>query len=401
MEENRSEIAKTPRNALGSELARRTGTQAEDWYPVFKARYGMSIVFEELRRLYGPGKVSTQLYTCCTAVDPILTAGLTPEYGDVDRDSIMLDPHTMPEGDDTRAVMMQHTFGLMDVRSSRLLAEKTHAIPNALLIEDSAHCVTRMIRDDDGEALADISVHSFGVEKILPTRFGGAIWVNPGLATSAPELDRRLRSRLANLPRPGKRLDCVTRMYINENRVLGRMPGGLGSRMRSWLTRVGLYEPPIANVERRGGLGYEPLRPTPWIEMTVLRSLRSLEANEGKRSASVKLLRESLGGSTVVSIPEQVMAGEPQPLLRFPVFAASTDLAERIIAALRSTGVYAERWYRPELFPGVENPDAYHVPHDRAHLKVTDELVAGAISIPTDLNPEQVNAVAAIIARQG
>ncbi|MGO1346267.1 MAG: hypothetical protein ACTMHZ_04105, partial [Bifidobacterium psychraerophilum] len=60
MEENRSEIAKTPRNALGSELARRTGTQAEDWYPVFKARYGMSIVFEELRRLYGPGKVSTQ-----------------------------------------------------------------------------------------------------------------------------------------------------------------------------------------------------------------------------------------------------------------------------------------------------------------------------------------------------
>ncbi|MDN6272133.1 MAG: hypothetical protein L0J23_05590, partial [Bifidobacterium crudilactis] len=68
---------------LRQELAKRTASNAEDWFLVFKARYGMQLVFDVLRELYGPGSACTQLYTCCTAVDPILAAGLTPAYGDV------------------------------------------------------------------------------------------------------------------------------------------------------------------------------------------------------------------------------------------------------------------------------------------------------------------------------
>jgi dTDP-4-amino-4,6-dideoxygalactose transaminase len=384
---------------LRQELAKRTASNPEDWFLVFKARYGMQLVFDALRELYGPGSVSTQLYTCCTAVDPILAAGLTPAYGDVQRETIMLDASTMPLASDTRAVMMQHTFGLIDSEASAALAARTRKESQALLVEDSAHCVTRMATDDQGRPLADISVHSFGVEKILPTRFGGAIWVNPQLSASAPEYNRLLRSRLASLPRPGKRLDVVTRMYINENRVLGRLPGGAGPRMRSWLTRVGLYEPPIAKVEQRGGLGYAPMAPSSWMETKMLRSLRSLEANESARAGVVSRFRESLNGSDAVAVPRQVMAGEAQPLLRFPIFAESTERAEGIIAALRDAGVYAERWYRPELFPGVENPDAYHVPHDRSHLQVTDELVAGAVSLPTDLNQNQISAAISVLTR--
>jgi dTDP-4-amino-4,6-dideoxygalactose transaminase len=388
-------------NELNQELARRTKTNAEDWFLVFKARYGMKLVCDALRDIYGQGSVTTQLYTCCTAVDPIVAAGLTPMYGDIQRETIMLNPQTMPLNSDTRAVMMQHTFGLVDESSSRMLAELVRKQTHTLLVEDSAHCITRMARDVQGQPLADISVHSFGVEKILPTRFGGAIWVNPHLAKTAPEYDRLLRSRLANIPRPGKRIDVVTRMYINENRVLGRLPGTLGYKGRSWLTRVGLYEPPIAKVEQRGGLAYTPMAPSSWMETSMLRSLRSLDSNESKRSSIVELLRASLNTSHVVQVPAQVMSGNPQPLLRFPVFAASTAQAERIISAIRAAGVYAERWYRPELFPGVENPDTYQVPHDRSKLRITYELVSGAISLPTDLSAEQAAAVSRIIAEQG
>ena len=89
----------------------------------------------------------------------------------------------------------------------------------ALLVEDCAHCVTRMARDAAGWPLADISVHSFGVEKMLPTRFGGAIWVNPRLRERDAALDAETRGRLAALEQPSHHLDTVTKLYINENRV--------------------------------------------------------------------------------------------------------------------------------------------------------------------------------------
>lgn len=62
--------------AIANILAARTSTNACDWYLVFKARHGMQIAFEEIRAELDSGDVATQLLTCCTAVDPILVAGL-------------------------------------------------------------------------------------------------------------------------------------------------------------------------------------------------------------------------------------------------------------------------------------------------------------------------------------
>ena len=67
---------------------------------------------------------------------------------------------------------MQHTLGIIDNKNNLYnIAKKQHLI----LIEDSAHCLLRMSRGTDDQPLADISAHSFGVEKVLQgTTFGGA-----------------------------------------------------------------------------------------------------------------------------------------------------------------------------------------------------------------------------------
>ena len=165
---------------LREALASRTGTRPEDWFPVFKARYGMQVAFDAVRSVRGDGSVLTQLFTCCTAVDPIVVSGLRPRYADVGADTMGIDVakvESMPLGSDEQvhAMVMQHTFGAIDEDSSRRLAALAGQM-GALLVEDCAHCVTRMARDAAGWPLADISAHSFGVEKMLPTRFGGAIW---------------------------------------------------------------------------------------------------------------------------------------------------------------------------------------------------------------------------------
>lgn len=38
---------------LREALASRTGTRPEDWFPVFKARYGMQVAFDAVRSVRG------------------------------------------------------------------------------------------------------------------------------------------------------------------------------------------------------------------------------------------------------------------------------------------------------------------------------------------------------------
>ncbi len=98
---------------------------------------------------------------------------------------------------------------------------------------------------------------------------------------------------------------------------------------------------------------------TPWIAQQAVAGISALDANENGRRAVVTMYREAFAGVDGLDVPAVVMDGEAQPLLRFPLFARDTEAAERIIAAARQAGGYAERWYRPELFPGVTDPAAY------------------------------------------
>lgn len=375
---------------LREALAQRTGTDARDWFPVFKARYGMRVVCDSIRFHRGDGLVLTQLFTCCTAVDPIIASGLEPRYADVDGDTLAIAAETVTNLDsDVRgrvhAVMLQHTFGAIDEDGSRCLAAAVHGI-GAILIEDCAHCVARMARDDDGSPLADVSIHSFGVEKILPTRFGGAVWINPRLREADAKLHGEIRRRLSGLPSPSGHLDRVTRLYINENRVLSRL-GGLGTHLRGVLTRAGWYEPPISESERRGQLQYSAMTVTPWIARQATAAILDLDRNERGRAAIVRGYREAFRNHHGLMLPAVVLRGDPQPLLRFPIFMGDAATADRLIAEIRAVGAYAERWYRPELFPGVTDFEAYGLDTlNRSTVQVSARLTDGALCLPTELD---------------
>ena len=221
-------------------MAERTGTRPEDWYCVYRARHGMLSACEAVCATIGEGHVVTQLLTCCTAVDPILAAGLTPRYGEVSADTASLDPAVLPLDSSVRAVMLQHTFGLVDDGASRRIASAAHEA-GALVFEDCAHGVARMAKGPDGSPLADVSFHSFGVEKMLHTQFGGAVWVNPEGAS--PEVLQVLRERLAQLPVTGAHLTALTGTFVFWNRVFNHLPLPVARGLRRFLS--GFSTPPF------------------------------------------------------------------------------------------------------------------------------------------------------------
>ena len=93
--------------SLAERMAELTQTRAEDWYLTYRARHGMLTVFRALAGKKGAGEVVTQLLTCCTAVDPIIAAGLVPVYGELSARTCSLDPDQLRLGQNARAVVLQ------------------------------------------------------------------------------------------------------------------------------------------------------------------------------------------------------------------------------------------------------------------------------------------------------
>ena len=369
------------------QLAGRSGTAAEDWHLVVKARYGLQVVFRTLAALRGPGDVVTQVFTCATAVDPILVGGLRPVYAEVSPATIAIDPDRFEVGASTRAVVLQHTFGIVDDAADRRVAHRARTM-GAMLVEDSAHCVGRLARDDDGTPVADVSVHSFGVEKMLPTMFGGAVWVNPAMEDVT--LRRAIVGRLASLKRPALRLRCAARTYRYQLAVINRLPLGIARPLRSFLVRIGSFDPPIAHAELEGRLAYGAAAATGWIHAGVAEALGHLQANEQQRAGAVAAYVEEFGDR--VEIPDGAKTG--QPLVRFPFLVPPGVDPEAVIVGLRANGVVEGRWYRPALFPGVADPAVYGYTPGEAGNVVTEDVIARIVNLPTSVPPDQARRTA-------
>ena len=94
-----------------------------------------------------------------------------------------------------------------------------------------------------------------------------------------------------------------------------------------------------------------------------------------------------LGNRDGIRIPGRILAaGKALPLLRFPIFLDSTRKAEAALQAVRRTGALAERWYRPELFPGAEDASIYRIPENRSGVKTSTKCSAQVVCLPTQLS---------------
>ena len=375
-------------------MAERTGTRPEDWYCVYRARHGMLSACEAVCATIGEGHVVTQLLTCCTAVDPILAAGLTPRYGEVSADTASLDPAVLPLDSSVRAVMLQHTFGLVDDGASRRIASAAHEA-GALVFEDCAHGVARMAKGPDGSPLADVSFHSFGVEKMLHTQFGGAVWVNPEGAS--PEVLQVLRERLAQLPVTGAHLTALTGTFVFWNRVFNHLPLPVARGLRRFLSATGLFEPAVSDEERRGGVSHDPMRPSDAICDAVIEAFGCLDEDVVARIEATRAYSELLADVPGVTLLASAAQGPYQPLLKYPVLVAVAATSDAVCEACCAAGHYMTVWYRPELGPGVLDESAYHVPVDRSAIPVCDDMVRRILTLPTNQGAEGAREVVEVL----
>jgi len=389
-----------PARDLRAAMAERTGTRRDDWFCVYKARYGMQVVFGALRERYGVGEVLTQLFTCCTAVAPIMSAGLSPRYVDLADDSLALDASLLFLDGSSRALLLQHTFGIVLPERDAEIVRAAHAA-GAIVVEDSAHCVGRMSRDGEGRPLADVSIHSFGVEKqVSDTYFGGMVWVNP--AMNDPALRDAVVAALSSLPPVDESREKAAKAYRNQLRVLTRLPHEASERLRARLVSRGSFEPAVSDAELAGELPLAPSQPGSWVAEQALGGVRRLDGIEARRSICVDAYLsvfadadESLTRDLL--LPADLPALYGQPLLRFPVSLPTSALADLVRTKVAERGFYAVNWGRPLLYPGPTDLAAFGWDGSLELLPRTKRWSRGIVGLPTDIGPVQARELAQMV----
>lgn len=371
-------------------LARLTHTNSDDWFLVFRARHGVEATLQALASTRGRGEVLTQPFTCTTAVNPILSAGHIPVYVDASYNDLSLDTDKLQASAESRALVMQHSFGVeSNVKKARTFANK-HSL---LLLEDSAHCLGFMSRNDEGGPLADVSIHSFGVEKMLPTKFGGAIWVNPVMQDH--ELRDAIRQTLGSLPKIDHRTRGKARRYRFCNRLLNHTPHIFEKLLRSILIQTGLFEPAIMPEELQGKNHGIPASPSGGILKEILSGLKMYEKLIIKRKIITAYYAENLPAN--LSMPKSVYKTD-KALVRFPVLCENNLEATRLFQVLRDEGHYSGRWYSPIIFPKVTNPELYN--YDPELCPVAEDISARILNLPTNITLKEAQEIIDVLHRE-
>ncbi|MBO4854869.1 DegT/DnrJ/EryC1/StrS family aminotransferase [Candidatus Saccharibacteria bacterium] len=375
--------------AIRKLLAKYSQTDPDDWFLTFKTRFGMAIACQAIYDIYGHGEVITQPYTCITAVNPILAGNLKPVYGDINPNTLSLTHPEKVYTSKTLAVVMQHTLGIISDESTKIASfAKKHRL---ILLEDSAHCATRMATDEKGNILADVSIHSFGVEKVLQnTKFGGAIYVNPALKQKNAQLYDRITSNLLNLPQPPLSLKFRSRTYRFQNGILQRLPSSIYHDVRNLAYKAHIFELAVAPYEQSGEQS-RPYATTKFVNNTILKHLPTLPAVYKRRLKNTKLYIQKLSKNTDFTLVTDI----EQPLLAFPILFPSAAAATEVYDILTSSGYFIRRWYSPLLYPGPTSNRRYF--YSSKMSPIAEDIHARVLCLPTDLSPEKMQKILAIL----
>ncbi|MFV0485006.1 MAG: DegT/DnrJ/EryC1/StrS family aminotransferase [Candidatus Saccharimonadales bacterium] len=369
-------------------LASLTSTKPEDWHLCLKARYGMAVVFNAIAKVEGKGEIITTPYTCATAVNPILVSRLTPIYADLDTSNLsIVDPKKLINKN-TRGIVMQHTLGIIGKKTPlKTLTE----LRKLVLIEDSAHCLGRLALDSKGKPIADISIHSFGVEKVLNnTKFGAAIYINPELAKTKPKLYEKITTDFKNLKKPNVFTGGRLRIYRLTNGILQRLPGGVKRGVRKFTVSAKILEPPISP-EEQTGKQHTPLGTNDFVNQKILAALPSLPKNYLRRLETTNHYKAKLKGAKNL----KSLTSVSEPLLAYPILLPTPEKADQLYSALTASGFFIRRWYSPLFFPGAKTNRAYK--YDPDTCPIAEATHPQVLCLPTDISKKKANQIIAII----
>jgi perosamine synthetase len=334
--------------------------------------YRGRVALYALARALGVGsgdEVVVQAFTCAAVPGPLVRLGARPVYVDIDARTFNLDPGLLAGAlsPRTRAIVVQHTFGIPADLGSVLGIARRHGIP---VIEDCCHVLGSQWQGIPLGTQGDAAFTSHEFGKPLVIGLGGvAVAHRPDLVTALRHVHQELRV-------PGW-LDTlrVQAQYL-AHRML-RRPGlfwavrDLYQRLSRSRLVVGTFEP-----GEGGGVESYDRRMAPSLErrLAVLaRGADRLVEHRRWLSREYEKRVRDLG----------IEGPQPPPdaetvYLRFPILAR--DKAA-VLAAARTSGVELGDWFATPIDP-LQAPAWGRVGYEAGRCPVAEEASARVVTLP-------------------
>jgi len=301
---------------------------------------GRSALYLALKalNLKATDEVLCQAFTCVAVPNAILWAGAKPVFVDTVKNGFNLSIKDLQKKitSKSKVLIVQHTFGQPDdLQAIKQLCQK-HKLT---LIEDCAHSLGATYQAKPVGSFGDITMLSFGRDKVISSVFGGA------LLTSNQALAKKIDKLVSNLKSPsncwtGKQLlhplimAIITPLYFTLN---------LGKFLLFLYQKSRLLTFPVSPQEKACKMSLKPQSLPNALAILALHQLNKLTKINQQRQQIAKHYQQAL------RLP-------PSPsgsiYLRLPLLV---DQPENLINQAKKHHLLLGNWYRPIIAPqGVD-----------------------------------------------
>lgn len=336
-------------------------------------RFALELLLRSLNLEPGD-EVIVQSFTCLVAVNPVVWAGLRPVFVDIDPTNFSADLASLEARltDKTRVIVVQHSFGLPGhIEQVVALAHSRHI----LVVEDCAHALGNPWDGPKLGTYGDAAILSFGIEKTLSSKVGGALLVNN------PDLLPGVEGAYAQLPLLPRLETWRWLLYPLFITGLRRLPASWGKPVSRALIKRRLLRQAVSATEQAGGRPPTPAaRLSGALAAVILAELTDLERNLSHRSAISDRYTQALAGVIDVQLP----AAAQTSLIRFPLLCATPELRDYLKSRLQAQGMPVSTWYDPAVFPG--GPALAIIGYDPASVPVAEAAASHILCLPTGSN---------------
>jgi dTDP-4-amino-4,6-dideoxygalactose transaminase len=335
---------------------------------VNSGRTGLYLALKSLN-LKLPDEVLCQAFTCVAVPNAINWANAKPVFVDIVKNSFNLDIEDLTKKitKNSKALIIQHTFGQPDdIKAIKKICQKH----NLVLIEDCAHSLGARYQGKPVGSFGDLTVLSFGRDKVISSVFGGALLVsNSKFLASINQLINRLDYPAASWTL--KQLfhpiffSVIVPTYFSFR--LGKF--SLGKGLLFLLQKLNLVTLPVSASEKicQSSLAAKKLPNA--LAVLALHQFNKLALINQKRRSIALIYHQQL----------QARLFKPGSIyLRFPLLVKKPEI---LIKKLAKKNVLLGDWYRPVIAPkGVDFKKVGYRPGSCPNAEAASQQI---VNLPT------------------
>lgn len=321
----------------------------------------------------GPGdEVATQAYTCVAVAEGVMATGAMPLWIDIDPNGYSMNPSSLASriGPQTRAVIVQHTFGIPAQLADLVHIAEQHGIP---VIEDCCHTLASTYRGRPVGTYGVAAFNSFEWGKPIAAGLGGGAYAN----------DRELEAVLDGISAGFRNPPFSRTLRIESQYLAYRL-----------LYRPRHYWQVKSSFQRLGRLGLAESNYHPVNAAEISDEFTFAMAAGARRRLGRRLTHEALGirrRRQVVALYRQhiLTEGVTHPVLpeneiidlaRYPLSVAGKD---DLLRLAQDQGIELADWYRTPIHPLGER-EAMAVGYQAGQCPAAEKRCLDVVSLPTN-----------------